>query len=213
MVKPKWSEFAVRMADLEALKMSGAKLSGEVLGRVLRSHSIKVAQPNIAAKLVDSKITFKVKKGAKAAVESKREAAAAVELGKKLRKSKTTNTTVSVSTEVVIEGAATVGPGSAVVERVTISSSKSEPWSTSLSTAEAMTEATKHLVAADTKLAQVIGTHGSPAWERKGNCFTALARSIVYQQLAGKAATAIHGRLVALCGVLRIPLHSLPLSL
>ncbi|KAG0615308.1 hypothetical protein M758_5G031000 [Ceratodon purpureus] len=209
------------MVGLEAMKLSGAMLNGEVVGRVLRSRSAKVVQANVA-KLVDSKITFKAKKGAKAAVEKekpsgKREAGAAtslaesggagaVEQGKKPRKSseKTIVVTETISTEVATEGAdqgVGASGGSSVVGKVTISSSTTESWGISLSTAGAVAEATKHLIAADTKLAQIIGSHGSsPVWEQTGSCFTALTRSIVYQQLAGKAAAAIYGRLIALCG-------------
>ena len=223
------------MAGLEAMKVSGAMLNGEVVGRVLRSRSAKVVQANVA-KLVDSKITFKAKKGAKAAVEKekpsgKREAGAAtsvagsggagaVEQGKKPRKSseKTIVVTETISTEVATEGAdqgvGASGEGSSVVGKVTVSSSTTESWGISLSTAGAVAEATKHLIAADTKLAKIIGSHGSsPVWEQTGSCFTALTRSIVYQQLAGKAAAAIYGRLIALCGVLVSPLFTLPLNL
>ena len=208
---------AAGMARLEAMKLSGAKLNGEMMGRVLRSRAAKSVQPS-GAKLVDSKLTFKVKKEAKSVQRekprAKREAGAepvaessagAVELGKKSRK--TSKKTIVVSETVVTQVA--TGLGSSVVEKVTISCSSSESWSISLSNAQALAEATKHLLAADTKLAQIIGSHGgSPVWERKGSCFTALTRSIVYQQLAGKAASAIYGRLVALCGVLHIPLFS-----
>src|SRR5688572_6008198 len=36
--------------------------------------------------------------------------------------------------------------------------------------------------------------------ERRATTFAALAESIVYQQISGKAASAIHGRLVSLAG-------------
>jgi 3-methyladenine DNA glycosylase/8-oxoguanine DNA glycosylase len=83
----------------------------------------------------------------------------------------------------------------------TLSQVKSS-WSTSLSSAESLAEATKFLTAADPKLGSIITSHGQgPKFEKCDNCFMALVRSIVYQQLAGKAAATIHGRLVALCGV------------
>lgn len=75
-------------------------------------------------------------------------------------------------------------------------------WSTSLSSTESLAEATKFLIAADAKLASIIASHGQgPTFQKCDSCFVALVRSIVYQQLAGKAAATIHGRLVALCGV------------
>lgn len=56
-----------------------------------------------------------------------------------------------------------------------------------------------HLTAADKKLAKVIEQAGpftlQPA---KGSIFSGLLRSIVYQQLSGKAAATIHGRVIAL---------------
>lgn len=53
---------------------------------------------------------------------------------------------------------------------------------------------------ADPRLAKVIDAHGACRLTSNGagSPFAALARSIVYQQLAGKAAAAIHGRVVAI---------------
>ena len=62
-------------------------------------------------------------------------------------------------------------------------------------------EADAALAAADPALAVVIATHGPCALARRttaGGAFGALARSICYQQLAGRAAAAIHARFVAL---------------
>jgi DNA-3-methyladenine glycosylase II len=62
-------------------------------------------------------------------------------------------------------------------------------------------EADAALAAADPALAAVIAAHGPCALARRttaGGSFGALARSICYQQLAGRAAAAIHGRFVAL---------------
>lgn len=192
-------------------------LNGEVVGRLLRSQTAK-ARPN--AKLVDAKITFKVKKkeakGGKP--NGKREAGAVTEsvvveesseiaVGKRPRKTTSSKKRSVVVSETKTEVATQVsGLGSDVL---TTSSFKVESWAVSLSTAEAMAEATKHLVAADAKLKQIIEAHGAaPVWEHKGNGFSALARAIVYQQLAGRAADTIYGRLLALCGVLHIPLFS-----
>lgn len=200
------------MANLGATKLSGAKLTGEVVGRVLRTRSAKAVQPS--AKLVDSKITFKVTKGAKVVVDkdnpsAKREAGAATESGGVEQGKKPRKTSKKTIVAVAVEESETVGAfglGSGFVEKVTVSSSRSEAWSISLSTADAIAEATQHLVVADTKLAQIIGVHGGcPGWQHNGDCFSALARSIVYQQLSGKAAFTIYGRLVALCGVLHTP--------
>jgi 3-methyladenine DNA glycosylase/8-oxoguanine DNA glycosylase len=61
-------------------------------------------------------------------------------------------------------------------------------------------EAERHLAAADTRLAALIA-HVGPLRlevERLASPFAALAESIVYQQLTGKAAATIHGRLVDL---------------
>lgn len=58
-----------------------------------------------------------------------------------------------------------------------------------------------HLRASDPGLASLIDRVGAPLLnvDRVQSPFAALAESIVYQQLTGKAAATIHGRLVALC--------------
>jgi len=64
-------------------------------------------------------------------------------------------------------------------------------------------EAYPVLAAADPALAAAIAAHGPCTLTRRttaGGAFGALARSICYQQLAGAAASAIHGRFVALYG-------------
>lgn len=59
----------------------------------------------------------------------------------------------------------------------------------------------RFLNAADPHLAEVIRRVGPPTLEPRaeGSHFDALLRSIVYQQLSGKAAATIHGRVLALC--------------
>ncbi|HVF45399.1 MAG TPA: DNA-3-methyladenine glycosylase [Pyrinomonadaceae bacterium] len=63
-------------------------------------------------------------------------------------------------------------------------------------------EAVRHLRAADPVLAKLIGRAGPFALKirRLHDPFEALARNIVFQQLHGKAAEAIHARVVALFG-------------
>src|SRR5579862_6464959 len=58
----------------------------------------------------------------------------------------------------------------------------------------------RHLRRADPALARVIAAVGPPrlTLRTEGTHFQALSRSILYQQLAGKAAATIHGRFVAL---------------
>lgn len=59
--------------------------------------------------------------------------------------------------------------------------------------------ATAELVARDPVIASLFEQAGPPVIRRRGrDHFGALARSIAYQQLAGKAAAAIHGRFEAL---------------
>lgn len=67
-------------------------------------------------------------------------------------------------------------------------------------TAEELARATKHLKRNDIRLAAVIKQ--SPRWElkRRGNVYHALFRSVLYQQLAGKAAATIERRVYALSG-------------
>jgi len=61
-------------------------------------------------------------------------------------------------------------------------------------------EATRALAAADSTLAKIIARVGpfTHVVQPAASTFEALTRSIVYQQLHGKAAATIHGRLVAL---------------
>src|SRR5438046_1314473 len=57
------------------------------------------------------------------------------------------------------------------------------------------------LTAADPVMAGLIEAHGPPEFSRRrvaGGHFAALARAIAYQQLAGAAASMIHGRFEAL---------------
>lgn len=219
-----------------AMKLTSA-LSGEAVGRVVRSQNSKELQQSV--KLVDSKITFKVKKGAKegkekgkltgkskaaavlAVIESVLDGggAAVAEQGKRSRKKTQKAAVVSEATSASLDTELTATTSertefpslvSDAVRKATISISERESWNISLSTAEVVAEATKHLIAADAKLGDVIGAHGAcPMWEQEGTCFTALARSIVYQQISGKAACAIYCRLISICGVLQIPILSL----
>jgi len=62
-----------------------------------------------------------------------------------------------------------------------------------------------HLRSVDGKLAAVIERHGSPTIEPTTDALRSLARSIVYQQLSGKAAETIWGRFVALYPGKRFP--------
>jgi 3-methyladenine DNA glycosylase/8-oxoguanine DNA glycosylase len=61
-------------------------------------------------------------------------------------------------------------------------------------------EAESHLASRDARLRAVIEKVGPLAipHDRSGTAFEALARSIVHQQLGGKAAATIHGRVLAL---------------
>jgi DNA-3-methyladenine glycosylase II len=66
-----------------------------------------------------------------------------------------------------------------------------------------LTAAVADLSAADPVLAGLIERHGPPPARRRvpaGHRFDHLARNIVYQQLAGKAAASIHGRMVETLG-------------
>jgi 3-methyladenine DNA glycosylase/8-oxoguanine DNA glycosylase len=62
-------------------------------------------------------------------------------------------------------------------------------------------QAVAHLRAADPRLAVLIDRVGGPGLrvDQLQSPFAALAESIVYQQLTGKAAATIHGRVVELC--------------
>jgi 3-methyladenine DNA glycosylase/8-oxoguanine DNA glycosylase len=63
-----------------------------------------------------------------------------------------------------------------------------------------LSDATAELAAADPVLAGLIERHGPPPARRRvpvARRFDHLAQGIVYQQLAGRAAASIHGRMVA----------------
>jgi hypothetical protein len=70
-----------------------------------------------------------------------------------------------------------------------------------LSSEDAIDMAIKHLRESDLKLSSVIELHDTPKFQKCQSAFQSLARSIVYQQLATKAAASIYSRLVSLCGV------------
>jgi len=66
-----------------------------------------------------------------------------------------------------------------------------------------LVKAMEHLRQADPALAPLIDAHGPPLKllaQPGASCFMALAKSIVFQQLNGKAAGTIFGRVMALCG-------------
>jgi 3-methyladenine DNA glycosylase/8-oxoguanine DNA glycosylase len=70
-----------------------------------------------------------------------------------------------------------------------------------LSAAEDIAIALEHLRSVDPLLKGIIELHDPPQFQKCESAFSALARSIVYQQLATKAASCIFGRLLDLCGV------------
>ncbi|KAL2649688.1 hypothetical protein R1flu_017816 [Riccia fluitans] len=70
----------------------------------------------------------------------------------------------------------------------------------SMLASEDVLAAIQHLKSADSRLRAVIEMHEGPKFERCSSAFTALVRSIVFQQLATKAASTIFGRVVDLCG-------------
>jgi DNA-3-methyladenine glycosylase II len=67
------------------------------------------------------------------------------------------------------------------------------------------TEASLKLLKKDKRFAALIKQHGTPDLTRGKNLFQALVRSIVYQQLSGKAAATIYGRFVALFNDSKLP--------
>lgn len=69
-------------------------------------------------------------------------------------------------------------------------------------TAALLRRATAELREADEKLGRIIEQVGPCTMlpSREGTHFDAIARSIVYQQLSGKAAATIHARFIAQCG-------------
>lgn len=71
--------------------------------------------------------------------------------------------------------------------------------------------ATEHLATADERLAEVIGRIGPCGLRREPGGFGQVFRAILSQQLSGKAAATIRGRIVAACGGRVTPEHVLAL--
>lgn len=71
------------------------------------------------------------------------------------------------------------------------------------SSLDTIRSATQHLAAADPRLQDLITSFGPPErlLTKTSSCFRSLAKSILYQQLAGTAAAAIYSRFLAVCGV------------
>jgi len=67
-------------------------------------------------------------------------------------------------------------------------------------------KARAHLIKADPVLARIIGEVGALEIQPRRERFQALARAIIFQQLAGAAANAIYGRFVALFPGVEFPL-------
>jgi 3-methyladenine DNA glycosylase/8-oxoguanine DNA glycosylase len=63
-----------------------------------------------------------------------------------------------------------------------------------------MGEAEKHLAAVDKRMAKVLAAHEPfpTKFPRRNDPYEALIRAVVFQQLSGKAANTIHGRVLAL---------------
>lgn len=70
-----------------------------------------------------------------------------------------------------------------------------------LSEEGAIALAIQHLKACDPLLGRLIDIHHPPIFHKQHTPFHSLARSILYQQLAIKAAASIYSRFIALCGV------------
>jgi DNA-3-methyladenine glycosylase II len=75
-----------------------------------------------------------------------------------------------------------------------------------------MRKAVEHLKTADPVLAQIIERVGPFKMQYREPTFEGLARSIVYQQLSGKAASTIYGRVLDACGGAMTPEAVLRLS-
>lgn len=59
---------------------------------------------------------------------------------------------------------------------------------------------TEHLLSADKRFAQLIERFGYPDIPGKKDYYNALAKSIIYQQLSGKAAGTIYSRVLDISG-------------
>ncbi len=92
------------------------------------------------------------------------------------------------------------GCGASSSPRATVPSSRA---TTALVSTDRWADACAALAAADPALGAAMADHGPCTLARRrtpGGAFAALARSVCYQQLAGAAAGAIHGRFAALYG-------------
>ncbi|HMK67732.1 MAG TPA: DNA-3-methyladenine glycosylase 2 family protein [Stellaceae bacterium] len=66
--------------------------------------------------------------------------------------------------------------------------------------AKALSEAAQHLAAADERMSELIRRIGPCDLRREGSGFAQVFRAILSQQLSGKAASTIRGRIVTACG-------------
>jgi DNA-3-methyladenine glycosylase II len=92
-------------------------------------------------------------------------------------------------------------PAAAHAYAANLDQTKSRPPARRPSRRERLAAADVALAAADPAMARLVERFGPvalPVRRVPGGHFSALARSIVYQQLAGRAASAIHGRFTAL---------------
>ncbi|XP_020571939.1 DNA-3-methyladenine glycosylase 1-like [Phalaenopsis equestris] len=74
------------------------------------------------------------------------------------------------------------------------------PLPLSLSIAGELDSALRHLTTADSQLAAIIKSFEPPSFDNLNTPFLSLSRSILYQQLATKAAATIYARFLSLCG-------------
>ncbi len=84
-------------------------------------------------------------------------------------------------------------------ERATATTRQTTRTSTITKSANAGAIAAAHLIAADSRFAPLVAAHGPLSLhgvKTQPSSFAALLKSIVYQQLAGKAAATIHGRVI-----------------
>ena len=61
-----------------------------------------------------------------------------------------------------------------------------------------MSDAIRHLIAAEPRFAPLIEAHGPPRFARTRNSFRSLTRAIIYQQISGSAASSIFGKFLGL---------------
>ncbi|CAM6083324.1 unnamed protein product [Calypogeia fissa] len=204
---PSGSPSVVYTADVTTITQSSSRRqSARVLKRVLEAEEQKLeVKKSLGATELSVSRTRTVRKASRknaaAAPAAPMEAQEAAEVDLSALPVTETATTTDFWLSSLSESSASKSGADAVVKDLVVEAAIMSPIISgkTLFAAEELAKALEHLKSADPLLKTVIEMHDAPKFEKCESAFTALCRSIVFQQLATKAASVIFGRLVTLC--------------